>query len=73
MPWAEEGNATAEGTWEKVWTCRRDKAPLLRRARVGGADVIGNSLNQSMHMTTGSQRVGWLWLRLQVARRLLLV
>ena len=38
MPWIGEGNATAEGTWEKVWTYRRGKAPLLGRVRGGGAD-----------------------------------
>ena len=27
-PWAEEGNAQAKGTQEKVRTCRRGKAPL---------------------------------------------
>ena len=35
---AEEGNATAEGTWEKVWTCRRSKTPLLGRARGRGVE-----------------------------------
>ena len=45
MPWvggstpqAEEGNAMAEGTWEKVGTHRRSKAPLLGRVRGSGAD-----------------------------------
>ena len=28
-PQAEEWNATAEGTREKVWACRRGKGPLL--------------------------------------------
>ena len=37
-PQAEEGNATAEGTQEKVQTCRRGKVPLLGRVRGGGAD-----------------------------------
>ena len=27
-----------EGTWEKVWTCRRGRAPLLGRVRGEGAD-----------------------------------
>ena len=35
---AEEGNATAERTQEKVQTCRRGKAPLLGRARGGGEE-----------------------------------
>ena len=29
--WAEEWNATAEGTQEKIWTHRRSKATLLGR------------------------------------------
>ena len=37
--WAGEWNTMAEGTWEKVWTCRRDKAPFLGRVRVGEADL----------------------------------
>ena len=59
-PQAEEWNATAEGTREKVWACRRGKAPLLGRARGGGVDAIGNSLrwSMSMHMPMGSQRAG---------------
>ena len=39
----------AEGTREKVWTCRRGKTPLLGREREGGADSLGNSLCLSMH------------------------
>ena len=31
MLWAGEWNATAEGTWEKVWAHRRSKLPLLGR------------------------------------------
>ena len=38
MPQAEEGNTTSEGTWEKIQTHTRCKAPLLRRARGGGAN-----------------------------------
>ena len=30
------------GTREKVWACRRSKAPLLVRVRVGGADGCRN-------------------------------
>ena len=41
---AGEWNATAEGTWEEVWAQRRSKAPLLGRARVGGADCHRNLL-----------------------------
>ena len=36
MPRAVEGNATAEGTREKVQTCRRGKAPLLGRGEEEG-------------------------------------
>ena len=38
MPKAGEGNSTAEGNQEKVWTHRRGKAPLLGRVRGGEAD-----------------------------------
>ena len=42
MPRAVEGNATAEGTREKVQTCRRGKAPLLGRGEEeGGATTVG--------------------------------
>ena len=40
---AEEGNATEEGTWEKVRTHRRGKVPLLGRERGGGVDCHGLS------------------------------
>ena len=33
---AGEWKATTEGTCEKVWTCRRDKAPVLGRGNEGG-------------------------------------
>ena len=36
--WAEERNATTEGTWEKVWTRRRGRVLLLGRARGGEVD-----------------------------------
>ena len=68
-----ELNATAEGTWEKVWARRRGKVPLLGRARGGGADS-----HRKLSAPKGgvsSQRVGWggLWHRLQVVRSHLLV
>ena len=50
-----EWNATAEGTWEKVWARRRSKAPLLGRVRGGGAD---HHRNLPVHMSWDSQRVG---------------
>ena len=42
MPQAGEWNATAEGTQEEVWACRRNKVPLLGRARGGGVDSHRN-------------------------------
>ena len=32
-PRLREGSATAEGTQEEVWACRRRKALLLKRSR----------------------------------------
>ena len=63
----------AEATQEKVQTCRTGRAPLLGRARGGGADAIGNSLCLSVCMPLDSQRAGPLWHRLWVARSLLLI
>ena len=37
-PWVGEGNTKADGTQEKVWTCRKIKVPLLGRVRRGGVD-----------------------------------
>ena len=62
----------AEETLEKVLTHRRGKVPLLGRVRGGGMDTIANSLHQSTCMPAESQRAGWLWHRLRVARSLLL-
>ena len=50
---AKEGNATAEGTWEKVWTRRRGKAPLLWRGEEEEQAAIGNSLLWSVCMPVG--------------------
>ena len=47
---AGEWKATAEATWEKVWTCRRDKVPLLGRGEEEGWVTIENSLHASMHI-----------------------
>ena len=47
----------AEGTQEKVQTCRRDKVPLLGRAEEEGWTIIGNSLGWSMCMPTDLE--GW--------------
>ena len=43
----------AEGTWEKFWTHRRGKAPLLGRGKEEGRAAIGKSLHCSMYMSTG--------------------
>ena len=53
VPWAKEGNATAEGTQEKVWTGRRGKTPLLRRGEAEGWASIGNNLLWSVCMPVG--------------------
>ena len=69
MLWAGEWNATAEGTQEKVWACRRSKAPLLGRVRGGWAD---GHRNLPAHASSGSQRAGHLCGRLLVSRSHLL-
>ena len=54
----------AEGTWEKVWTHRRSKAPLLGRGRGGGVDI---HRNLSEHVCTQALRAlsasgaGYVW------------
>ena len=53
MPQAKEGNAMVEGTWEKVWTHRRGKAPLLGMGEEKGRAAIGNSLCWNVHMPMG--------------------
>ena len=50
MPRAEEGNAMAEGTWEKILTHRRGKVPLSGRREEEGLTAIGNSLNWGVCM-----------------------
>ena len=52
-PWAKEGNTTAEGTQEKVQTCRRGKTPQLDRGEEEGQATIGNSLSWNLHMPVG--------------------
>ena len=44
MPWAKKWNTMTEGTWEKVWTHRRNKAPLMGRGEEDGWVAIGNSM-----------------------------
>jgi len=41
---AGEWKATPEGTWEKIWTCRSDKVPVLRREEEEGWAAIEYSL-----------------------------
>ena len=53
VPWAKEGNNTAEGTQEKVWADRRGKAPLLGRGEEEEQPTIGNSLSWSVCMPAG--------------------
>ena len=52
-PQVGEGNTTAEGTWEKVQTRKRGKAPLLGRGEEEEWTAIGNSLLLSVHMPSG--------------------
>ena len=37
---AVEWKAITEGTWEKIWTLRRDKAPMLGRGEEEGYTAI---------------------------------
>ena len=59
----------AEETQEKVWVCRKSKAPLLGRERGGGEALHGNL---PVRTCMGSQSVGCLWCRLLLARSHLL-
>ena len=52
---AGEWKAMAEGTWEKIWTCRRGKVPLVGRGEEEGQAPIGNSLGPSMCVPASSQ------------------
>ena len=44
---AGEWKATSEGTWEKSWICRRDKAPVLGREEEAGWAAAEYSLHHS--------------------------
>ena len=59
----------AEGTREKIWTCKSGKVPLLGRVRGGGADHH-KKLPAPEHACApkGSQRVGRFWCQLQAVR-----
>ena len=64
----------AEGTWEKVWTCRRSKVTLLVRGEKEAWAAIGNSLLQSMCMPAGSEgRAALALWRLWALRSLLVI
>ena len=56
----------AEGTQEEVWGSRRSKSPLLGRARGGGVDCHRNIFPCTCKE---SQKAGYLWRMLQVARK----
>ena len=62
----------AEGTPEKVQTCRRGKVPLLGRGEWEGWAAIDNSLPWMVLIPTGLEGVAALQ-RLQGARSLSLV
>ena len=51
--WAEEGNAGAEGTPEKVWIHRRGKCHCWGGQDEEGQTTIGNSLHWNVCMPTG--------------------
>ena len=60
--WAGEGNTMAEGTWEKVWTCRRGKVPLLGKVRGGGGDRHRKPpVPERVCLPTGSSLTGYRW------------
>ena len=46
---AGEWKATIEGTCEKIWTCRRDKRPVLGRGEEEGWAAIEHPLWPSKH------------------------
>ena len=72
MPRAEKGMPPAEGTLEKVQTCRRGKAPLLGRGEEEELAALRNSMHQSICMPAGLEG-GVALHRLWVARSLLLL
>ena len=64
MPWTKEGNDMAEGTQEKVQTCRREKVPLLGRMREGGVGCHRKLLApESARIPVGLQRLNQRWCR----------
>ena len=53
---AGEWKATTEGTWEKIWTLRRDKALVLGREKEEGKATIEYSLHPSNHTCLPASR-----------------
>ena len=53
---AGEWKATTEGTWEKIWTHRRDKVPVLRRGKKEGKAQIEYSLHPNEHACPPASR-----------------
>ena len=53
---AGEWKATTEGTWEKIWTLRRDKVPVLGRREEEGLSAIEYSLHPSKHACLPASR-----------------
>ena len=53
---AGEWKATTEGTWEKVWTHRRDKVPVLGRGEEEGRATVEYSLRPREHTCLPASR-----------------
>ena len=53
---AGEWKAKTEGTWEKIWTCRRDKVPLLGRGEEEGWATIEYSMCPREHACLPASR-----------------
>ena len=61
---AGEWSTIVRRTWEEAWAHRRNKVPLLRRARGEG---VGHHRNIFLHTPIGSQAAGHLLHRVEVA------
>ena len=72
---AEEWNATAAGTQEKVWATGEARCHCWEGREEEGQTAVGNSLHLSVREwpPADSQMAGWLWCRLRLARSLLLI
>ena len=53
---AGEWKAATEGTWEKSWTCTRNKAPVLERGEEKGQATIEYSLHPSEYTCPPASR-----------------